>query len=128
VLALDGNYANCSVVTLATTGIATVTVYGNTSPGLYGLGGPSLANTNFGANGVITATTTQSVTSGNVANLPVGLYFTWAGNTGTLHAWATCSSAIRCGRRTIGLQGQRSRAQVRSSVGARAAARSAANG
>lgn len=97
VLALDGKYSNCSVVTQTTAATATVTVYGNTTPSLYGPGAPSLANTNFGASGVITATTTQSAMTGNVANLPVGLYFTWAGNTGILHARATCTSAIAAG-------------------------------
>lgn len=94
VLALDGKYSNCTVVALTSTGTATITVFGNPTVNQYGPGGFSLPNTNFGANGAITATTTLTSTPGNVANLPVGFYFTWTGNTGTLTVWATCTSAI----------------------------------
>ena len=94
VIALDGKYSNCTVIAQTSTSTASVVVYGNTQATQYGPAAPNAVNSNFGSSGTITATTTQSQTSGNVANLPVGFYFTWSGNSGTLYAWAVCSSAI----------------------------------
>lgn len=94
IIALDGKYSNCTVIAQTSTSTASVVVYGNTQATQYGPAAPNAVNSNFGSSGTITATTTQSQTSGNVANLPVGFYFTWSGNSGTLYAWAVCSSAI----------------------------------
>ena len=93
-LALDGKYSNCTVTTVTSTSTATVTVYGNYVTGQYGPAAPNLANGNFGSSGAITATTTTAYTAGNVANLPIGLFYTWSGNSGTLTVQAVCSSAI----------------------------------
>ena len=93
-LALDGKYSNCTVTTVTSTSTATVTVYGNYVTGQYGPAAPNLANGNFGSSGAITATTTTAYTAGNVANLPIGLFYTWSGNSGTLTVQAVCSSAV----------------------------------
>ena len=93
VLTLDGKYSNCTVNAQTSTSTASIVVYGNSQAGQYGPGAPGAVNATFGSGGTITATTTATAFSGNVASLPVGFYFTWSGNSGTLTAWATCTSA-----------------------------------
>ena len=93
VLTLDGKYSNCTVNAQTSTSTASIVVYGNSQAGQYGPGAPGAVNATFGSGGTITATTTATAFSGNVASLPVGAYFTWSGNSGTLYAWMTCTSA-----------------------------------
>jgi len=77
-----------------------VDTVGGTSLTVYGTGqvGPTATsqwfpNANFGASGVISVGTSPGSTSGYAANYPGGFYFGWSGNTGTLSAYATCSTA-----------------------------------
>lgn len=102
VLALDGKYSNCSVSFISSDASASITVMGNSIAGQYGPSGPGVINTNFGTNGVIAGTTSLKVSSGNVVNLPVGFYFTWTGNTGTVTAWGTCTSGVSSSVTTTG--------------------------
>lgn len=104
VLALDGKYSNCTLVAADAAGTANVVVLGNANVGQYGPGGSPLANPNFGSGGqVVVNASTLTATNGNVAILPVGAYFTWSGNSGTLTAWLTCSSAAAATGGSAGL-------------------------
>lgn len=85
-LALDGKYSNCAVYAQTSTATATVLANGNTFTGQYGPGSP------YTQVGSVTATTTESATQFNMAPAPVGFFFTWSGNSGTLTVWATCSA------------------------------------
>lgn len=88
VLALDGKFPNCVVYAQTSTSTATIVANGNTQTAAYG---QSSAYVQVGTN--ITATTTMTATQENMASAPVGFFFTWSGNSGTLTAWATCSQA-----------------------------------
>lgn len=97
-LILDGKYSNCALTAAVSTGTASITINGNTQTGQYGPGAPAVANSNFGTSGVVTVSAATFVTtSGNFANTPVGAYFTWASNSGTLTAWLTCTGANAAG-------------------------------
>lgn len=88
--------SNCTVLAFTSTGTATITVNGSAykADPVTSLW---LPNANFGSSGNITATTTPTATSGNVANYPGGFYFSWVGNTGTITAVASCSTAVVAG-------------------------------
>jgi hypothetical protein len=90
ILPLAG-HATCSVVAQDTTA-ATVTVLGTAQVNPT-IGSQWFPNPNFGTSGVISVTSSPATTTGNIANYPGGFYFTWTGNTGTLTAYAACSTA-----------------------------------
>lgn len=91
-LALDGKFSNCAVYAQTSTSTATIVVSGNTQAGLYGPAAPYVTNSSFGSSGTITATTTLAASQGNTSIAPVGLFFSWSGNSGTLTAWITCAN------------------------------------
>lgn len=86
-------HATCSVVAFGSNASPiSLTVYG-TAQVNPNAGSQWFPNPNFGTAGVIAVANVPATTTGNVANYPGGLYFSWAGNTGTLTAYATCSTA-----------------------------------
>jgi len=102
ILPLQG-HSNCTVIASDTVGGASITVFGTAQPGPTATS-QWFVNQNFGVSGVISVTSSPASSTGNVANYPGGFYFTWSGNTGTLSAYASCSTAVakRTGAGTTG--------------------------
>lgn len=84
-VALSGQ-ARCTL-NLVDTATASVTVTGTADGTNY------LTNTNFGSSGVISVTSTQSQTSGDVSSYPVGFNATITANAGTLTYSVSCGPA-----------------------------------
>lgn len=83
-------YLNSCSVTFASGGGGTFTVLGAADATQ---GGTYVTNSNFGSSGVITAPAAGSISSGNIANYPIGFEITFTGNTGTISGTIACTAA-----------------------------------